>query len=439
MSKTNANDVAWEKAFLDLNLMPTIRSQGWVDVAARELRQFREPRLMAKIDYSTNRPAIFRSEGVNILALSSSHYRIGRFAVFQELPDVSLTQTRIERVDLPPGIESLAFRGLTSESTVVTSAFAAGILDRFCGEELLLTSFGRMRTPQFDFSISGSHGEKFSLEVNSATIEIDAAFENGRGFHILEVKNHRPLDFNLRQLYYPFRTWNARIHKPVESVFMTYSNDVYELFRVSFIDPHDFSSSVIGDHRRFMVAEGSIRLQDLEEVAHRTALSKTWNRAYRNKIPFPQADSFARVVDLVSLLIDSPMSAEELSDHYGFDARQSDYYYNAAKYLGLAASRRDETLEVEVREPTSEARRIFSLPYREKYLALAELVLSIEPVNKAFSFSTPAPEAPAPRTIHDIFQESDEARHLGYSASTIERRSQTIYAWVQWLASLAED
>ncbi len=438
MSRTNANDLAWEKAFLTLDLLPAIRSQGWVDVTARDLRQFREPRLMAKIDYSNNRPEIFRSEGVNILALSSAHYRIGKFKIFQDLPDVSLTQKVVERVELPPGIQSLAFMGLTSESAVVTSAFAAGILEKFCGEELLLTSFGRMRTPQFDFSISGLQGEKYKLEVDSATIEIDAAFENSQAFHILEVKNHRPADFNIRQLYYPYRTWNTRIQKPVESVFVTYSNDVFDLFKISFTDPLDFSSSVIGEHKRFMVAEGTIRLQDLEEVAHRKSQSGIWNTGYRNKIPFPQADSFARVVDLVSLLLDQPMSLGELTEHYGFDSRQSDYYYNAARYLGLATSTRDDVMEVEVREPTPEARRIFSMPYREKFLALAELVLSIQPINQAFSFSTTKSEIATAQSIQEIFGKSSEARDLGYSASTIKRRSQTITAWVNWLTSLAE-
>lgn len=438
MSRTNANDLAWDKAFRELDLLPAIRGQGWVDVTARELRQFREPRLMAKIDYSNNRPEIFRSEGVNILALSSTHYRIGKFKVFQDLPDISLTRKVIERVDLPPGIESLAFKGLTSESAVVTSAFAAGILDKFCGEELVLTSFGRMRTPQFNFSISGLQGARYQLGVDSATIEIDAGFENSQAFHILEVKNHLPSDFNLRQLYYPYRTWTKRLQKPVESVFVTYSNDVYDLFKITFRDPLDFSSSVIGEHKRFMVAEGTIRLQDLEEVAHRKLRAGMWNTAFRNKIPFPQADSFARVVDLVSLLINQPMSVSELTEHYGFDSRQSDYYYNAAKYLGLATSIRDDVIEVDVRAPTPEARRVFSMPYREKFLALAELVLSIQPINQAFSFSLTKSENRTLQFIQEIFGKSIEARDLGYSASTIERRSQTIAAWVNWLTSLAE-
>ena len=234
MSRANANDIAWNKAFQSLELLDAIRGQGWVDVAARDLRPFREPRLMAKIDYSANRPEIFREEDLNILALSSSHYRIGKFNVFRELPHQDLVQMPITRAALPIGIESLAFKGHTSESAVVTSAHAAGILDQFCGEDLVLTTFGRMRTPAFDFRISGRAGMTYELNVNSATIEVDAAYESNHALHILEVKNHRPADFNMRQLYYPYRTWRTKIDKPVESVFMTFSNDVYDLYKISF-------------------------------------------------------------------------------------------------------------------------------------------------------------------------------------------------------------
>ena len=437
MSKPNANDVAWDKAFSYLGLLGPIQKQGWVDVTARDLREFREPRLMAKIDYSNNRPKIFREEDLNILALSSSHYRIGKFNVFHELPEDLSPQPPITRVNLPMGIESLAFKGLTSESAVVTSAHAAGILDNFCGGELLLTSFGRMRTPSFNFSISGAGGSRFELQVDSATIEIDAAYENSRALHILEVKNHRPSDFNMRQLYYPFRTWKAKINKPVQCVFMTFSNDVYDLHEVAFEDSTDFSSSVVGNHQRFMVGEGTIRLQDLEEIAHRIAAIQNWNRAYRERIPFPQADSFTRVVDLISILIERPMSVGDLAEHYGFDARQSDYYYNAARYLGLASSSRDPRLEVELREPTSEALTIFAQPYRAKFLALANLVLKIEPINATFLMAQEKAGKFDPHAVQEIFARSEEARTLGYSASTIERRSQTIIAWVHWLNSIA--
>lgn len=438
MARRTANDEAWEQAFESLNLIDPIRQKGWVDVTAKNLRQFREPRLMAKIDYSANRPEIFRQEGLNILSLSSSHYRIGKFDVFRPIPEEKYRQAPITRLELPVGIESLPFKGLTSESSVVTSAHAAGILEKFCGDELLLTSFGRMRTPQFDFTIAGKGGDKYNLSVNSATIEIDAAFENSRALHVFEVKNHRPGDFNMRQLYYPYRTWKSKIHKPVEPVFMTYSNDVYDLYQLSFIDDKDFSSSVIERHERFVVGEGSVLRQDLQEIALRVSMQRAWNDSYRSRIPFPQADSFTRVIDLVSILIEQPMSAEELTTHYGFDARQSDYYYNAAKYLGLADSSRDGAIGSEFRFPTQRAKNLFSLSYREKFLGLASLVLAIEPINEAFRRFESDHNRAVSRTVQDIFCESAEAKVFGYAATTIERRSQTIQAWVAWLNSLPE-
>jgi len=379
LANKNSNDVAWEKAVQQLGLLKTIRDAGWVDIAAKDLRSFREPRLMAKIDYSANRPIVFREEGLNILAISSTHYRVGRFNPYREVDKGAGQQVPITRVNLPLGIESLEFKGLTSESAVITSAFAAGVLEDFCGEDLILTTFGRMRTPKFDFSISGSDGAKYDLSVDSATIEIDAAYENRSGLHVFEVKNHAPRDFNMRQLYYPFRTWRSKITKPVQPIFLTYSNDIYDLYRLSFNDEHDFSSSVIEEHKRYTVAEGHIVLQDLEELSLRISLEEKWNRAYADGVPFPQADSLPRIIDLVSILLEQSMTVEGLALHYGFDPRQSDYYYNAAKYLGLAESKKDPDLGVELRQPTPMAQRIFALPYREKFLALPPSCLVLNP------------------------------------------------------------
>jgi hypothetical protein len=242
----------------------------------------------------------------------------------------------------------------------------------------------------------------------------------------------------MRQLYYPFRTWKSKIKKPVQCVFMTFSNDVYDLHEISFQDSADFSSALIGNRQRFMVGEGTIRVQDLEEIAHRIAAMQDWNRAYRERIPFPQADSFTRVVDLVTILIERPMSVGDLSEHYGFDTRQSDYYYNAARYLGLASSSKAARSETELRGPTPEAIKLFAEPYRSKFLALANLVLRIEPINATFLLAQEQGAKLDPRAVQEIFARSDEAQWLGYSASTIERRSQTIIAWAHWLASIAE-
>lgn len=53
------------------------------------------------------------------------------------------------------------------------------------------------------------------------------------------------------------------------------------------------------------------------------------------RIPFPQANSFPRVVDLLGLLVNEELTPEQITSVYDFDERQTDYYTNAAIYLGL--------------------------------------------------------------------------------------------------------
>ena len=53
------------------------------------------------------------------------------------------------------------------------------------------------------------------------------------------------------------------------------------------------------------------------------------------EIPFPQADSFKRVINLCELINDSEVTAEKITEEFEFDPRQTQYYTRAAMYLGL--------------------------------------------------------------------------------------------------------
>lgn len=54
------------------------------------------------------------------------------------------------------------------------------------------------------------------------------------------------------------------------------------------------------------------------------------------KLPFPQADSFERVINLCELLKQKGfISKNDITQNYDFDYRQTNYYSSAARYLGL--------------------------------------------------------------------------------------------------------
>ena len=173
-------------------------------------------------------------------------------------------------------------------------------------------------------------------------------------------------DFHIRQLYYPFRLWRERVDKPVRCVFLNYSDGVFLLYEYAFADPMRYNSLSLVRAGRY-VAATDITRRDLE------ALLDAALPAPEPREPFPQADNFARVVNLLELLAARSMSPEEISSAYSFTPRQAAYYSAAGRYLGLAvhAGGRGGARH----ELSERGRRIMGLPLRERKLALAAAIL----------------------------------------------------------------
>ena len=53
------------------------------------------------------------------------------------------------------------------------------------------------------------------------------------------------------------------------------------------------------------------------------------------KVPFPQADTFTRIICICEHLLDGDMSANDIVELNKFTKRQKDYYTNAGIYLSL--------------------------------------------------------------------------------------------------------
>ena len=60
MSKPKTkNDIAWEKLFEKYHILDKIEENGSLAISANKIKEFREPRLMAKFDHRINLPQIF--------------------------------------------------------------------------------------------------------------------------------------------------------------------------------------------------------------------------------------------------------------------------------------------------------------------------------------------------------------------------------------------
>ena len=431
MVRFTSNDVAWEAAFERHNVIRRVSDFGFADVTAKELSEFREPRLMGKIDHEEGLPKVFKTNRLSILTLTNSSYRVGPFKTFQELPDWRMPDAEMEMLDFPSDLETLDFKNLTGEPGVINAANASDMLSTFCRQDVRLTVSGRMRTPEFSYRVNTHDGGSQELTVSKAQIEIDAGYEGKDAFFVFEVKNHSAKNFNLRQLYYPYRTWTARIRKDVVPVFLTLSNDVFDFYQFAFADASNYSSASLVRHKRYMLKHANPETRELVDLAKRGVGVRI-----NQEIPFLQADKVEKVIDLVGVLLDSPQTAEELATYYGFDPRQSDYYFNAARLLGLAISEKTED-GVSIRSASPLAQEVFSKPYREKYLALAKLVLGVDSVAKTYLEWVTKSSKPSKADVERILANSTDSE--GISGSTITRRAQTVLAWAGWVVNLAED
>ena len=99
-------------------------------------------------------------------------------------------------------------------------------------------------------------------------------------------------------------------------------------------------------------------------------------------IPFPQADKMDRIISLMEHMWDKePMTTADITDYMGLDVCQSNYYASARRYLDLFVRQSHGSTECAL---TSEARRILSLNYKKRQLALVYRILSRQVFHEFF-------------------------------------------------------
>jgi hypothetical protein len=169
-----------------------------------------------------------------------------------------------------------------------------------------------------------------------------------------------------------------------------------------------------------------------EWLYNKIATTKVENEPH---IPFPQADSFERVINLCEQLNqEGPLSAEQITSNYQFDKRQTDYYFNASRYLGLTEKIH---LGGEILITLSEiGQKIMKLDLRsrqEKYIERM-LIHGVfkEVLQKCLDGGNLISE-------QDIVMVMKRHNLFGIiSESTYTRRAKTISSWISWIISQLE-
>lgn len=417
------NDTEWEKLFEKYNILEKVLNFGYTEISATEIKEFREARLMTKFDHKSQLPKLFAENQLSILPITRGGYVIGAFETFY---DFNIDDVEVVSMEFPTFLESLNHKEIINEATAINCAFVSKILHDFTEEETLFpTVNGRMGSSSFDFKINSSKG-LFKVCVENSQIEIDGGFEGEHSLSLIEAKNYISDNFLVRQLYYPFKLWSNKINKRVRPVFLTYTNGVFHLREYAFTDVEHYNSLVLVKHKKYVVQEGCFNLEVLDDLLKKT---KTVSEP---EIPFPQADSFERIINLCELLQQKEfISKEEITQNYDFDARQTDYYSNAGKYLNLITIGRDPMSGQTGCFLTKEAKHIFNLNIIDRQKEFVKLIVSHSVFKETLKLYLNNGEVPAKESIVDIMKNS-KLFNID-SESTYRRRASTILGWLNWI------
>ncbi len=430
MTVLTKNDQAWQELFDKYSILKAIDRSGRFEIEANTINTVREARLMAKFDHFTNLPQIFQKNQLSILPVSRSKYVIGKFETY-----LSVKYDDIKaRIIAPPSfMESIQYNNLYSESLALHYAYLAGIMDEIAGEQTFLTVSGRMSSNKFDFNIRNVESKRLeTIKVNNSQCEIDGGYESKNNFIIVEAKNYTVEDFLIRQLYYPYRLWESKLQKTIIPVFMTYSNDCFSLFIFNFNRKDEYNSIKLVKQLKYTVAPDKIELGNILAVFHNAKIKD------EPAVPFPQADRFERIIDLLGLLYENDLTKDFITQNYQFDVRQTDYYTNAAIYLGLVSRARPQHRGQGdlLYSLTDLGRRIMSLDFKNKYLSLVKCLLEHEVFYKVLGRYFELNHIPGKPEVCDIMRNSYIYGVGADSHNTIERRAQTVLSWINWILGL---
>ena len=161
-------------------------------------------------------------------------------------------------------------------------------------------------------------------------------------------------------------------------------------------------------------------------------LHDTWKKTIikpEPRVTFIQADSFNKVISLVENLNESPMTTGEIAELFGFKERQSDYYFNACKYLGLAEKCSDEEgVKVYV---TNLGRRLLKMKYKDRQLEYVRLILEHQIFHELFEIMMRIGDVPDKACV------AAKMRELGVCGENlIDRRSSSVRGWLYWILTL---
>jgi len=421
MSKNNDK---WIKILDEYNVLQKLDDVGSFIISADEIRNFREPRLMTKFDCYADLPEVFKKNNLSILPISRNKYVLSRHNIFTKI-EANEKPSEIKSYQIPEHLQSIKVNQITSEAVALNCAYICQILSDFIGDvDIVPTINGRMGTTRFDFNIANNLQDIDKVSVENSQIEIDGAYEGVEYLTIIEAKRRITDDFITRQLYYPYRTLATKVSKPIKLIYLLYSNGVFSLREYAFDRLDDYNSIKIVKHIEYRIEEFKINIISLIQLLKATPIV-----VEPLSPPFPQADRFERIINICELIHTETRKKEDFTDIFQFDKRQTDYYLNACKYLGLVEETKKEISLNQL------GQKVITSNFDERHKILIQQILSHAVFSKSLEETLDSGKPIETSRIVEIMKECK----INVTGATFKRRAMTVKGWVNWILSLLED
>jgi len=249
------NDAPWAAIAEHTGMLRHDFARGAFSVTADQIKKAtrhfqttneREVRILCKQDSREDRPGVFRENGLFLLPTRNGTYGVVQGEGYVDIPPIKRTN-RVYKSQLDFHLDTSVVGD--SEMQHLDFAYASSLIRTFLQDpSLVLTIRGRKYTPQFSFRVG-----KCRLETQSVQTEVDAGYEGRNQVALIEAKSASSTNTIIRQLYYPYRQWQACTKKPVVTIFFQCDDSCYSLWQFKFNDAEDYNSIELVRSERFQI------------------------------------------------------------------------------------------------------------------------------------------------------------------------------------------
>ena len=383
-------------------------------VTANQIKEIthKEPRNLAKMDTLECSPQIFREHNLFLLPVTRKKYVIVNGKGHHVLEPIDArTVIHVTRLPLP-------HLNIKSESVYLDYIYSSGLLQKFLGTSELIRYFsGRTSKTKFSFKFNN-----IIVDINGAQIEVDVAYRTGKHILIFEAKvvnNMIPSSFNIRQLYYPYRTFielekiATNVGYKIKSFFFCFikKEQSFLFWEYEFKQFDNFESIRLVRSKKFQV-----------RVLPENLFIDKASKPKLEVISIPQADDVNKIIEFPARVFDGYDNSTKMTDAFGFVKRQSNYYREAAEILGLITSEHNQF------KVTANGEKLLHLAPEEKSKYVCRLLLLMPIVDEIYKRVTVDRLKVSREDIINLIKSNS-----ALTGSTPRRRSQTIVSWFRWI------